>query len=153
MIRAGVLLFGADGIAVIERIRDGLTYYVLPGGQVDPGETLAEAARRETYEELGLHVRIHGAVAVVNFRDSTQHYFLAEAIGGEFGTGNGPEMDSPADSEAGSYRALWLPPHRYGELKPKPIGAALAAVPDPAVSAAEALVTEWLQAPPGFDEV
>ncbi|WP_344154866.1 NUDIX domain-containing protein [Kribbella yunnanensis] len=148
MIRAGVVLFSPEGIAVIERVRDGLTYYVLPGGQVDPGETLAEAARRETYEELGLHVRIHGAVAVVNFRDTTQHYFLAETIAGDFGTGDGPEMDSPADSERGSYRAMWLPPHRYGELKPKPIGATLAAVPDP-----EALVTEWLTAPPAFDEV
>ncbi|MFI5735695.1 NUDIX domain-containing protein [Kribbella sp. NPDC051587] len=147
MIRAGIVLFSADGIAVIERVRDGLTYYVLPGGQVDPGETVAEAARRETLEELGLHVRILGTVAVVNFRDSNQHYFLAEALGGEFGTGDGPEMDSPVDSEAGSYRAMWLPPARYGELKPKPIGAALAAVPDP-----EALANEWLDTPMVFDE-
>jgi len=148
MIRAGVVLFSADGIAVIERVRDGMTYYVLPGGQVEPGETPAEAARREAFEELGVHVRIRGAVAVVNFRDSNQHYFLAEAIGGEFGTGDGPEMRSTVDSEAGSYRAMWLPPHRYGELKPKPIGAALAAVPDP-----EALATDWLTAPLGVDEV
>jgi len=147
VIRAGVLLFAPEGIAVIERVRDGLTYYVLPGGQVDPGETPAEAARRETYEELGLHVRIHGEVAVVNFRDSNQHYFFADVIGGEFGTGDGPEMDSPADSEAGSYRAMWLPAHRYGELRPKPIGAALAAVPDP-----EALVTGWLDSPVVFEE-
>lgn len=148
MIRAGVLLFSADGIAVIERVRDGLTYYVLPGGQVEPGESLAEAARREAFEELGVHVRIRGAVAVVNFRDSNQHYFLAQAIGGEFGAGDGPEMHSAVDSEAGSYRAMWLPPHRYGELKPKPIGAALAAAPDP-----EALVADWLTAPVAVDEV
>ena len=146
--RGGVLLFSADGIAVIERVRAGTTYYTLPGGQLEDGETTAEAARREAVEELGVQVKIHGLVAVVNFNQRTQHYFLAHAIGGEFGTGDGPEMASPADSEAGSYRAMWLPPTRYGELKPKPIGAALAAVPDP-----EALVAEWLQAPVAFDEV
>ncbi len=93
-------------------------------------------------------MRIRGAVAVVNFRDSNQHYFRAEAIGGEFGTGDGPEMRSPVDSEAGSYRAIWLPPHRYGELKPKSIAAALTAVPD-----AEALMADWLSAPLAVDEV
>ena len=30
-------------------------------------------------------------------------------LGGEFGTGTGEEMDSPAESEAGSYRPVWLP--------------------------------------------
>ncbi|MET7283145.1 NUDIX domain-containing protein [Kribbella sp. NPDC005582] len=146
--RGGVLLFSPDGIAVIERVRAGTTYYTLPGGQLEDGETTAEAARREAVEELGVQVKIHGLVAVVNFNQQTQHYFLAEAIGGELGTGDGPEMRSPVDSEAGSYRAMWLPPHRYGELKPKPIGAALAAVPDP-----EALATDWLTAPLGVDEV
>ncbi|WP_405060726.1 NUDIX domain-containing protein [Kribbella sp. NBC_01505] len=147
MMRGGVLLFSADGIAVIERVRAGTTYYTLPGGQLEAGESTAEAARRESVEELGVQVKIHGLVAVVHFGHQTQHYFLAEAIGGQFGTGDGPEMDSPVDSEAGSYRAMWLPPARYGELKPKPIGAALAAVPDPA-----ALANEWLDTPAVFDE-
>mgnify|MGYP006993619984 CR=1 FL=1 len=36
---------------------------------------------------LGLLVKIRAAVAVVHFGDSTQHYFVADVIGGEFGTG------------------------------------------------------------------
>lgn len=145
--RAGVVLLSKDGIAAIERVRDGTTYYVLPGGQVEDGETVAEAARRETHEELGLLVRIHGLIAVVNFNQHTQHYFLAEPVGGEFGTGAGPEMDSSAESVAGSYRALWLPPERFGEVRPKPIAAALAAGPDP-----ERLLQAWLAAPVAFEE-
>ena len=133
MIRAGVVLITPDGLAAIERVRDGQTYHVLPGGQVEDGESPAEAARREVYEELGLLVKIRNAVAVVHFGDSTQHYFTASVIGGEFGTGDGREFASPAESERGSYRPVWLP---LGELtqrdlRPRPIAAALQGAPDP----------------------
>jgi 8-oxo-dGTP pyrophosphatase MutT (NUDIX family) len=68
VIRAGVVLRSAAGVAAIERVRDGMTYHVLPGGQVDPGETPAEAARREAHEELGLIVSVGGLVAMVHDR-------------------------------------------------------------------------------------
>ena len=149
MIRAGIVLMSGEGVAAIERVRDGMTYHVLPGGQVEDGESLPEAARREAHEELGVLVKIRGPVAVVHFGNSTQHYFLAELIGGEFGTGAGPEMESPAESEHGSYRAVWLPVRDLvvRRLKPEPIAAALAAAPDP-----EWLMDGWLETPTAFDE-
>ena len=149
MIRAGIVLMSGEGVAAIERVRDGMTYHVLPGGQVEDGESLPEAARREAHEELGVLVKIRGPVAVVHFGNSTQHYFLAELIGGEFGTGAGPEMESPAESGQGSYRAVWLPVRDLvvRRLKPEPIAAALAAAPDP-----EWLMDGWLETPTAFDE-
>ena len=146
--RAGIVLLMPDGIAAIERVRDGRTYHVLPGGQVEEGESPAEAARREAYEELGLLVKIRGLLSVVHFGDSTQRYFVAEVIGGEFGTGTGAEFAS-ADPERGTYRPVWLPVRDLvvRDLKPKPIAAALCAAPDP-----RWLLDGWLQTPVAFDE-
>jgi len=148
--RAGIVLLTREGVAAIERVRDGTTYHVLPGGAVEDGESAAEAARREAHEELGVLVKIRGLVALVHFGLRTQQYFLAEPIGGEFGTGAGPEMDSPAESEQGSYRAVWLPVSELldRDLKPKPVAAALTGAPDP-----EWLLDGWLESPVVFEEV
>ncbi|NJC97617.1 MAG: DNA mismatch repair protein MutT, partial [Anaerolineae bacterium] len=42
-IRAGVVLIEDDRVALIERHRAGLDYYVFPGGGVDEGETQEQA--------------------------------------------------------------------------------------------------------------
>jgi 8-oxo-dGTP pyrophosphatase MutT (NUDIX family) len=56
--RAGIILIENDKVALIERHRAGLDYYVFPGGGVDEGETPEQAAVREAFEELGVEVAI-----------------------------------------------------------------------------------------------
>jgi 8-oxo-dGTP diphosphatase len=148
-VRAGVVLRSSEGIAAIERIRGDLTYYVLPGGRLEPGETPEEAAQREAYEELGVVVKLIGLVATVQYRENTQLYYLADLVSGEFGTGAGEEMDSPADSPSGTYRGVWIPPDQLAvhDLKPQPIAEALRGTADP-----EELLAGWLTAPRIFDE-
>jgi 8-oxo-dGTP diphosphatase len=110
--RAGVVILQADEIAVIERRRDGRLYYVLPGGGVEPGESIEQAAIREAAEELGVRVVLRGLVATVELagpdRDSRQHYFAAEIVEGEFGSGEGLEFAEDRDLAAGTYRSTWL---------------------------------------------
>ena len=65
----------------------------VPGGSKDPGETLAEAAAREAFEETGLHVQIVRElwVATVPTGDGRQfeiHDFLATADGGTLTPGD-----------------------------------------------------------------
>ena len=106
--RSGIILIEDNKLAVIERHRAERHYFAFPGGGVDEGETPEEAAVREAEEELGIQVVIKQKVADVLINGNTQHYFLAEKIGGEFGTGTGEEYGE-YDPAHGTYLPLWMP--------------------------------------------
>ena len=109
--RAGIVLIEDHKVALIERHRAGLDYFVFPGGGVEEGETLEQGAIREAMEELGVEVSLKQKVAVIHFYQSTQHYFLAGSVGGKFGTGTGEEYDDvdPDASGEGVYIPVWMP--------------------------------------------
>ena len=50
------IIIEGDKIALIKRTKDGTVYYTLPGGHVEPSETLDAALRREVAEELSVQV-------------------------------------------------------------------------------------------------
>lgn len=126
--RSAIILIDADRVALIERRRDGQVYYVFPGGKVERAESRESAARRETMEELGLEVRIGRLAAIVDTLDRKQYYYLATAIGGQFGAGTGAEMASDAASARGSFTPVWiwvdeLPNH---DVRPRSVAALIA---------------------------
>ena len=109
--RAGIVLIEDNKVALIERHRAGLDYFVFPGGGVDDGETPEEAAVREALEELGVEVVIMQKVAEIHLDQSEQVYFLTERVGGKYGTGTGEEFtdSDPNNSLGGVYIPIWMP--------------------------------------------
>lgn len=109
--RAGIVLIQDNKVALIERHRAGLHYFVFPGGGVDEGESPEQAAIRESMEELGIQVAIQQKVAEIQLgKKSRQVYFLVEQIGGVFGTGTGEEFtdSDPDNPQQGVYIPIWM---------------------------------------------
>ena len=110
--RAGVVLIEDNKVALIERHRAGLEYFVFPGGGVDDGETPEQGAIREAMEELGIEVSIGQKIAEIHFGRASKHmYFLVEHMSGEFGSGTGEEFtdSDPNHPEEGIYIPIWMP--------------------------------------------
>lgn len=121
--RAGIVLIEDNKVALIERHRAGLDYFVFPGGGVDEGETPEQAAVREAMEELGVEVAIKQKVVEIQIETSRQVYFLVERVAGEFGTGTGEEFtdSDPRDPSEGIYVPVWMPIdelHQRGNVYP-----------------------------------
>ena len=109
--RAGVILIEDNKVALIERHRAGLDYFVFPGGGVDDGESPEQGAIREAIEELGIEVSIKQKIAEIHFGRTSKHiYFLVERVSGEFGSGMGEEFtdSDPDNPDEGIYLPIWM---------------------------------------------
>jgi len=64
-IRAAGILVQDEKILLVRHEKNGNSYWLLPGGGVEFGETVEEALVREFQEEVGLPIRV-GALALVH---------------------------------------------------------------------------------------
>ncbi|UII55916.1 NUDIX hydrolase [Cytobacillus spongiae] len=88
---AYVLLFDEQGenVLMVKNMGEKTSYYTLPGGAVEQGETLEEAAIREVKEETGFDIEVEGIFSIGEafFEDRGHHAifftFRGKIIGGE----------------------------------------------------------------------
>ena len=76
---ARVMLFDESGAVLLIRFvamrpEGEFVFWALPGGEIENGETEAEAAARELNEELGIRVAVEGPV----YRDANQFWHQGE---------------------------------------------------------------------------
>jgi ADP-ribose pyrophosphatase YjhB (NUDIX family) len=71
MIGTGVLLLRENQVLLLRRKDNGL--WGIPGGSLEPGESLEEAARREVLEEVGLEIT--GSLHIFNVYSGKQQFY------------------------------------------------------------------------------
>lgn len=91
-IRVAALIMIDDKILLVRHRKEGRDYHLLPGGGVEPGETIGGTLTREVAEETGLQCRISRPLFISDSIDPRggRHVvnlvFLAERTGGEIRT-------------------------------------------------------------------
>lgn len=116
---ASIAVFRNGRVLLAERAAPpAARLFSLPGGLVEPGETLQHAALRELEEETGVQARIvafndHVEVIERDPEDRVAAHFVVTSFVGLWVAGEGvvgPE----------ARRILWIEPHRIGELDVTP---------------------------------
>ena len=100
IVGVGVLVKRADRVLLVRRRFDpGRGKWSIPGGLVELGETVRDAALREVYEETGLNVRLDRLLGVVDYIERDEdgrvrfHYVLVDFLA----YAEGPEKVNPSD--------------------------------------------------------
>lgn len=111
--RVSAAIFKNDEVLLLHRIKDGVSYFVLPGGSPEAGESDADAIKREIKEETGLDAAIGKPLwKIIDDHDKRVHFvFLVTEFSGNLELG-GPEKER--QSENNRYILEW---HNKNNLK------------------------------------
>lgn len=81
------------------------SYYTIPGGHVELGETFEETTKREIKEELGIEIKVGKEFeSICNLAmERFEKFFICEYVSGKLGTGTGEEWQNPDIKKYGKY--------------------------------------------------
>lgn len=112
-----------DGkVLLMHRVKNGQEYWAFPGGGVEKiDKTREEGLQRECCEELGVNVKIGDLFMekpslAQNALGQMEYFYNCKIIGGEVGTGTGPEWSGRDVEKYGTYEVEWL---SISEMKDK----------------------------------
>ncbi len=95
-IRVGAVVERDGALLLVRHEKPGREpYWVLPGGRLEPGETIPQCAEREVSEETGLDGRFTGVLYVSEFLREGRHTVDVTALveaEGEAALGSDPEV-------------------------------------------------------------
>lgn len=122
-VRAAGILINEDKILMIRHQKGENTYWLLPGGGVDYGETMEESLKREFLEECNLEVEV-GNLAYVSqgiAPDNSRHIihmtFEVNLLGGKLRVGEEGILKEVRYISAKELDGITLYPNIKSELK------------------------------------
>ena len=91
-VRARAIIINEGKIVSMYREKGDRVFYTFPGGGMEGNETEEECVKRELLEEFGIIVKPIKKVYTYESQNSIEHFYVAEWISGEFGSGQGEEF-------------------------------------------------------------
>jgi 8-oxo-dGTP diphosphatase len=125
-VRVGAVVERAGALLLVRHQKpDRAPYWVLPGGRLEPGETIPECAGREVAEETGLSARFAGILYVGEFLREGRHTVdvvvrMAMEDDAEARLGSDPEVAPGSEPTLSEVRWVDVEDLRGIELLPAP---------------------------------
>ena len=121
-VRVGVVIPHDDQILLVRHRKGEKTYWMLPGGGLDFGETFASCAEREVLEETGLKIKagrmlyISEAICPRGSRHVLNVFMLARLEGGTLTIPEGDVIEEAAFHPVSALEGLTLYPAIASEI-------------------------------------
>ncbi|MGL5823803.1 MAG: NUDIX hydrolase [Nocardioides sp.] len=112
---AAALVLRDNEILLTQRSDNG--NWSMPGGAQDPGESLSHTAVRETLEETGITIRLHGLVGIYTDPRHVVHYTSNDEVRQEFTVVYRAEyVEGTPTSSDETTRVEWVDCNKVSEL-------------------------------------